>query len=511
MFTHKKFEAIEMQLDDSIQETYDMVKSTLEKMAEKYETEVPRFVIAGGCLSNLYMGKSYRDIDVFIDATHFITDHEEEFESHFQPENFFNMNLGKSPEYEDFTATRIVNFDFKGARVEFIYCKNVETVYNFDYRFRQFYLYNDVIYATKGATDDAKKKRLFLESPNSPITTFLRGIYFEKTLGMKWDRGLKREVKWFMRLKYMSSEDIKRVENYIAKNKKFSDELKEIMLQEIQKLYKRNKSNGKGSYYLTRTRKVKSHLHDSVEKLLSRFTEGYGYKNAFTVSKANVLALWYAELKQYNPEERDTGTFYDIFLSDEEVYDLFAVFVPSIEKFVLQNRMQLLFDASKTDEDRRMYKEMNIISREKEGMDKVKALYQCLFLDYKNYDLSYDMYRSNYDSQKERKETEFYQARRTLKEKKIRCQISYELDCNLFMKQIQTDFITIKVLENSSALTLFKNGEFETMERRSDGGQFTENEKYLRKIESLVNEKWDEKVFFDWEKRRKELEAEYAY
>jgi len=177
---------IDLSLPDIINEVYQKSRLLNDQLSSFSNTNI-RSSIAGGCLSNTYMGRSFKDIDLFIEYTSYLD---------YPPKSLFKQVFGSDIEvldyeihnsYVHFIHPMLYSFTYKGYHIDLIFCEKLERIYDFDLRFRQFYLLDGNVQTTKEALHDIEEKKLVLSSPCSPLATYIRCIHFKEELGFSID------------------------------------------------------------------------------------------------------------------------------------------------------------------------------------------------------------------------------------------------------------------------------------------------------------------------------------
>jgi len=170
------FVEIDLKLPD---EFYELEEKMKELSGEQH------FFIGGGSISNIYMGLPVRDVDIFY--TKYLVKEEvekvfggyESLEAHTRAD--FDYGGGESTTWEEPYLYRI---KYKGYEVELIHSPE-SRIYEFDLRFRQFFLVNGKVLATKEGLEDIKNKEIVISNPNNPVSTLFRIRRFEHELGFK--------------------------------------------------------------------------------------------------------------------------------------------------------------------------------------------------------------------------------------------------------------------------------------------------------------------------------------
>jgi len=177
---------IDLPLPDIIGDVYQK-SLVLNERLSSFSNETVRSSIAGGCLSNTYMGRSFKDIDLFIEYPSYLD---------YPPKSLFKQVFGSDIDvldyeidnsYVHFKHPMLYSFSYNGYQIDLIFCEKLERIYDFDLRFRQFYLLDGEVQTTKEAMQDIKEKKLVLSSPCSPLATYIRCMHFKEELGFSID------------------------------------------------------------------------------------------------------------------------------------------------------------------------------------------------------------------------------------------------------------------------------------------------------------------------------------
>jgi len=254
-----------------------------------------KFFIGGGSLSNLYMGKDIRDIDIFHEKTIKIEEVKEMFGGYESVETFTVSHIDYEQEafYENEEdvpkITKEIPFlyriHYKGYKIELIR-SSYDRIYEFDLRFRQFYYIKGKIYATKEAMEDIKQKRIVVVNPVNTFSTFFRMLRFKEELGFEIDEKSHQYVLWAFNRKDVLED---KALQYIKRNEhKISETLRTYLLQWVQKHVKKEK---------IRVRGAKFPFHKSIEKKIASY---------FKEEKVADLALYYEQLVSYEPFNMDS-------------------------------------------------------------------------------------------------------------------------------------------------------------------------------------------------------------
>lgn len=154
------------------------IPEEVQLLAQTIEKIEPNSALAGGYLSDLYMGTPYQDLDFFIQLPYRTTTEffEElykttplvsciETQCYYQPENGI-ISVYKA-QYNDYNVHFIFTLHGK------------EAVRYFDVRFREFYYSNGQAYASKDALEDIANHQLCIGLVHSPIVAMKRLFYFK--------------------------------------------------------------------------------------------------------------------------------------------------------------------------------------------------------------------------------------------------------------------------------------------------------------------------------------------
>jgi len=196
------------------------------------------FVIAGGSLCNLYLGKSVKDLDIFFNANDYTLESETNIKNALSELFSFQgveVEMERVPGYREWLSIpALYRVKYRDYLLEFIPC-SIERVYDFDLRFRQFYFHDSKVYASKGALDDIEYKQLTVVSPSSPLSTLSRIFRFEEQFGFKTDQ---TSMNFLLSYCNHLELDYDYFKNYVFSNKMMSDNAKDKMLQLLQRAEK---------------------------------------------------------------------------------------------------------------------------------------------------------------------------------------------------------------------------------------------------------------------------------
>lgn len=244
------------------------------------------FMIAGGSLSNLYMGKPIKDIDIFVCNTNYDQPFNEELlRQLFGQEAEIETEM--VPGYRDwFEIPCLYRISYKGFTLEFIPA-SIERVYDFDLRFRQFFMRNGKVFASKGALEDIEKKKITIVSPATPLSTLVRVLRFQEQFGFDLDPVSEEYLLWYMSKVGMSKDY---VYDYIEKANYTTETVKKSYREFIRK--HKFQVNGSGYLYVENASFPFDHEIESkvYEYLVNKDYQGLGifYEELCVYKKINL-------------------------------------------------------------------------------------------------------------------------------------------------------------------------------------------------------------------------------
>jgi hypothetical protein len=155
-----------------------MVPKPIQQLVQQIVEIEPNSCLAGGCLSDLYMNKPFKDVDIFINYSADV------YVSILKQFQLSHMSIYSDPSQEHYFKERLVtvkSFDYNGYPVQLIFTtlgKNI--VQHFDFRFREFYYDGTNVFASPEALDDIANKQFVFGVTDNPLGSFRRLISFEK-------------------------------------------------------------------------------------------------------------------------------------------------------------------------------------------------------------------------------------------------------------------------------------------------------------------------------------------
>lgn len=319
----------------------------IDEVAEKMETislhlNGAKWTIAGGCLSNAYMGKEIHDIDVFLEYNQPLTEQNYQFIcSHFgRSKKKFQFNF-RDPynQYKDFNPLALLHFEHQGMKVEIIVCLDLKRVFDFDITLRHFFLYEKNIYVLKEALEDIKKKRISIRYPMNPLRTWIRTKQFEFEFGFQTD-SLHEDLLhlYLSRRGNIPQHEIRAC----FATKEYSTELIQYIFDCLAPFEK--KAAFSNYYY-----KFKSKKRFQSTNLLYDFFSHYAteqgiIKNVKPHEKHGVIGQLFPDMIRYAKKEKVFEKDVLLELTDQEVSLFTHEFVNKILPFLKIDRMQLLFN-----------------------------------------------------------------------------------------------------------------------------------------------------------------------
>jgi len=160
-------------IDVSLELPNDIV-SLFEKITQFQQNTI----LAGGYLSDLYIGNYPKDIDFFIKYN---------AKSYREILNLFSIDINykySNPENEHYFDSRIIdiqNVSYNGQDIQLIFTNEGRNVIKkFDFRFREFFYDGTSVKATPEALGDIEKKQFVFGITDNPLGSFLRLMRFEK-------------------------------------------------------------------------------------------------------------------------------------------------------------------------------------------------------------------------------------------------------------------------------------------------------------------------------------------
>lgn len=177
-----------------------------------YEWEEVR---GGGCVSDLYMKERLgisvqpKDFDMFVQAP---IDALNGFDLHAVLEEldypFTIKRYQRETLYEFMDIPFVIEFIVDNEIVEFIMCRDIKRVLDFDLSFRQFYFYKEKFYATKLALSDMKNRVIRVSCPITPISTLYRVFYMNSKYGFRIDERSFQLLEWMFKEKQCTLDEV---------------------------------------------------------------------------------------------------------------------------------------------------------------------------------------------------------------------------------------------------------------------------------------------------------------
>ena len=205
---------LELEIPSIFKEVYTIMKSL--------EPKNSFTVIAGGSLCNLYMGKPFRDIDIFID---YEVD-ERKLRAAFNED----IDVDIKEIYQRYSGWIEIPAHFKivykGYQIDIVPSYR-DRVLDFDFRFRQFYYLGKKVIASQEAIQDINDKQLVIVNPKSCYSTLIRMFRFQEEFGFTTPKQSISFLTWTMsQMKCTREELMKRLDN---SNSRASDGVKQAV------------------------------------------------------------------------------------------------------------------------------------------------------------------------------------------------------------------------------------------------------------------------------------------
>jgi len=168
------FEKVDVKLPEDILDLYGKISSIQ-----------PNSCIAGGFLSDLYMNRPYKDIDIFILSS---KKTDEKIRKLVESISTFEKKSEFSPSYEYQMALKVETRTYKSYNIQLVFTPYGNEIVNyFDFSFREFIFVKGSCWASKDALEDIQKKRLRFGVSRAPLVVLTRYLQFSTRYGFKMD------------------------------------------------------------------------------------------------------------------------------------------------------------------------------------------------------------------------------------------------------------------------------------------------------------------------------------
>lgn len=158
-----RFKKLSLSIPDHILAVYERINSIQKNSG-----------IAGGFLSDLYMNRSFKDVDIFIK---YDEQKKKTIEQHFKADK---INSSES-DYPGVHIHSVSHFKIEGIDYHFIYTKKgINAVKYFDFRFREFLYIRNHTFASLEALDDIQSKQLTFGTTTNPYSSLNRLFLFKE-------------------------------------------------------------------------------------------------------------------------------------------------------------------------------------------------------------------------------------------------------------------------------------------------------------------------------------------
>lgn len=146
----------------------------------------PNSCIAGGCLSDLYMNRPFKDVDIFIKANEI---KQKTIEDWFSKEGAIKLKESKmDAAYKYKTALDVQTYQYQDYEIQLVFTPfGVTAPKYFDYRFREFFYFKNQSYASPEALLDIQEKKLVFGVTKAPLVALFRALKFKEKYGFEID------------------------------------------------------------------------------------------------------------------------------------------------------------------------------------------------------------------------------------------------------------------------------------------------------------------------------------
>jgi hypothetical protein len=321
---------LQKEMPEVIWNVYNKVKKVMSKL-DSFDPKKD-IVIGGGCLSNSYMNKPIRDIDVFVQYN------EEDREIYKQL--FLNafgdeiemITIDKGDSYSSFECPMLYRFTYEEMPVEIIFNLDINRVFDFDIRLRQFYLIDDQIMVSEKALEDIENKVLALSCPYTPIRTLVRMFQFKEEFGFSIEK---------------ESEDV--IFSLLGKHPFQYDYFEKVIetRKSILPMAKWHLDSLLSPYKNNETVTFPAHpfpYHQQVEELFESVSQSGGIRRNMCGYGFGNIGKNYEKLKNYQPNERKVieGKISINWFEHQESLRLLA---DQMKSFLSSERTEMLFES----------------------------------------------------------------------------------------------------------------------------------------------------------------------
>ena len=133
--------------------------------------------IAGGCLSDMYMKKDFKDVDIFIKANEKKQKQIEQWLETYGAKKMRESRIDQSYIYK--TALDVRTYQCDTYEIQLIFTPfGITAPKYFDYRFREFFYFKDTCYASNEAIIDISNQKLVFGVTKAPLVALTRAMKF---------------------------------------------------------------------------------------------------------------------------------------------------------------------------------------------------------------------------------------------------------------------------------------------------------------------------------------------
>jgi hypothetical protein len=282
-----------------------------EKMILLTKNRSADFTIGGGSLSNLYMGRDLNDIDIFMNYNPEVKEIKRIFGEDIDIEAQKHLD-----DYGDeFSIPYLYRIKYKGYKIELI-ISSYFRIFEFDFRFRNFFYRDGIVYADKKAIEDIENKVLTILNPHTPICTLFRAFRFQEEFGFSIDEESFAFLEWFITKSHVTLENTL---NYIERREyKISPSAKEKLLDYVHS--HTENINGEKMVKIPESKfPFSEHLEEVVYQMLKSSNDH------------SCFSIYYEDLKKYD--------FVPFSFSFDLEYEFFKPKVEKVHQIIQSNRL----------------------------------------------------------------------------------------------------------------------------------------------------------------------------
>ena len=214
-----KFKPLSLPVPKQVIDVYNQISSLL--------SPGKKAAIAGGCLSDLYMGIPFRDVDIFLDDDSLSA---ERLSSVLSAEVRDLSIIDGEGEYATLKY-KIYKTTIDGIDYDFVFVQHIDRIYDFDMRFRQFYYLDGACFANKKALEDIQNKKMVLINLYSSYRVLTRIKLFSDRYGFSLEPKSKKYLEWYLNKREFKHDS---VSNYIKEGRnKLTEAQRTELIEEL--------------------------------------------------------------------------------------------------------------------------------------------------------------------------------------------------------------------------------------------------------------------------------------